>query len=81
MPKKALQILKGILQGSEEDINAEYNETNAQFSFANTTLSCRLIEGKYPNFEAVIPKENPNVFKHSTGNLIEFSPSSEYILE
>lgn len=61
MPKKALQILKGILQGSEEDINVEYNETNAQFSFANTTLSCRLIEGKYPNYEAVIPKENPNV--------------------
>ena len=61
MPKKALQILKGILQGSEEDINVEYNETNAQFSFANTTLSCRLIEGKYPNYEAVIPKENPNI--------------------
>lgn len=61
MPKKALQILKGILQGSEEDINIEYNDTNAQFTFANTSLSCRLIEGKYPNYEAVIPKENPNV--------------------
>ena len=53
--------MKGILQGSEEDINVEYNETNAQFSFGSTTLSCRLIEGKYPNYEAVIPKENPNV--------------------
>ena len=61
MPKKALQILKGVAQGSEEDITIEYNETNAQFSFGNTTLSCRLIEGKYPNYEAVIPKENPNV--------------------
>ena len=61
MPKKALQILKGILQGSEEDIHVEYNETNAQFSFSNSTLSCRLIEGKYPNYEAVIPKENPNI--------------------
>jgi len=61
MPKKALQILKGILQGSEEDISIEYNETNAQFTFGSTSLSCRLIEGKYPNYEAVIPKENPNV--------------------
>lgn len=61
MPKKALQILKGILQGSEEDITIEYNETNAQFSFGSTSLNCRLIEGKYPNYEAVIPKENPNV--------------------
>ena len=61
MPKKALQILKGILQGSEDDITIEYNDTNAQFTFGTTTLSCRLIEGKYPNYEAVIPKENPNV--------------------
>lgn len=61
MPKKALQILKGILQGSEEDITVEYNDTNAQFSFGSTSLNCRLIEGKYPNYEAVIPKENPNV--------------------
>lgn len=61
MPKKALQILKGILQGSEEDITVEYNDTHAQFSFGSTSLNCRLIEGKYPNYEAVIPKENPNV--------------------
>jgi DNA polymerase-3 subunit beta len=61
MPRKALQILKGILQGSEEEISIEYNETNAQFIFGATSLSCRLIEGKYPNYEAVIPKENPNV--------------------
>jgi len=61
MPRKALQILKVILQGSEEKISIEYNETNAQFIFGATSLSCRLIEGKYPNYEAVIPKENPNV--------------------
>ena len=70
MPKKALQILKGILQGSDEDIQVEYNETNAQFSFNNTTLSCRLIEGKYPNYEAVIPKENPNVLTIQRNTLL-----------
>ena len=70
MPKKALQILKGILQGSEEDIQVEYNETNAQFSFESTTLSCRLIEGKYPNYEAVIPKENPNVLTIQRSTLL-----------
>lgn len=70
MPKKALQILKGILQGSEEDIQVEYNETNAQFSFESTTLSCRLIEGKYPNYEAVIPKENPNILTIQRSTLL-----------
>jgi DNA polymerase-3 subunit beta len=60
MPKKPLQILKGILQLNEDEIRVEYNETNAQFFFSNSILTCRLIDGKYPNYEAVIPKENPN---------------------
>lgn len=60
MPKKPLNLLKGILAGSETDVLIEYNENNAKFSFENTILICRLIDGKYPNYEAVIPKENPN---------------------
>ncbi|MFQ3341578.1 MAG: DNA polymerase-3 subunit beta [Flavobacteriaceae bacterium] len=60
MPKKPLQLLKGILQGSADEISIEYNDTNAQFCFGESTLTCRLIDGKYPNYEAVIPKENPN---------------------
>ena len=60
MPKKPLQLLKGILQGMEEEIRIAYNETNAKFGFGDSSLTCRLIDGKYPNYEAVIPKENPN---------------------
>jgi DNA polymerase-3 subunit beta len=61
MPKKPLNLLKGILAGSEDDITIEYNDSNAKFTFNNSELVCRLIDGKYPNYEAVIPKENPNV--------------------
>jgi len=60
MPKKPLQLLKGILQGVDEEITIEYNDTNAYFRFGDSNLTCRLIDGKYPNYEAVIPKENPN---------------------
>ena len=60
MPKKPLNLLKGILGGSEEEVIVEYNDSNAKFTFDNTELICRLIDGKYPNYEAVIPKENPN---------------------
>ena len=60
MPKKPLNLLKSILAGSEEDVTIEYNESNAKFTFENTEMVCRLIDGKYPNYEAVIPKENPN---------------------
>ncbi|WP_347173765.1 DNA polymerase III subunit beta [Polaribacter uvawellassae] len=60
MPKKPLNLLKGILNGSESDVSIEYNNSNAKFTFDNFVLVCRLIDGKYPNYEAVIPKENPN---------------------
>jgi DNA polymerase-3 subunit beta len=60
LPKKPLNLLKSNLNGSEE-ILIEYNESNAIFTFNDIVLVCRLIDGKYPNYEAVIPKENPNV--------------------
>ena len=60
MPKKPLNILKGILSSSDVDVEIQYNETNASFIFDDFVLTSRLIDGKYPNYEAVIPKENPN---------------------
>ncbi|MGJ8742972.1 DNA polymerase III subunit beta [Polaribacter sp.] len=60
MPKKPLNLLKGILGGSDSEVTIEYNDANAKFTFDNIVLVCRLIDGKYPNYEAVIPKENPN---------------------
>ncbi|GJQ06527.1 DNA polymerase III subunit beta [Capnocytophaga cynodegmi] len=60
MPKKPLNLLKGILAGSETEVIVEYNESNAKFSFDGMEFICRLIDGKYPNYDAVIPKENPN---------------------
>ena len=61
MPKKPLNLLKSVLVGSEEEVTVNYNNSNVQFSFDDTLIICRLIDGKYPNYEAVIPKENPNI--------------------
>ena len=60
MPKKPLNLLKGILAASNDDVTIEYNDSNAKFTFDSSELICRLIDGKYPNYEAVIPRENPN---------------------
>ena len=68
LPKKPLTLLKNTLL-SEGQVIIEYNETNAYFKFDDIELVCRLIDGKYPNYEAVIPKENPNVL---TIDRIEF---------
>lgn len=61
MPKKPLAIFKNILSSSTDDVSIEFNENMAKFTFGNNTWICRLIDGKYPNYSAVIPKENPNV--------------------
>ena len=61
MPKKPLQILKGILQTESSDLTIQHNDSNAKFIFDKSSITCRLIDGKFPNYEAVIPKDNPNV--------------------
>jgi len=70
MPKKPLNLLKNILLGSNDDITIEYNESNAKFTFDSSILVCRLIDGKYPNYEAVIPKENPNKLTLDRGSFL-----------
>jgi DNA polymerase III subunit beta len=60
LPKKPLNLLKTILATQDIPVRIEYNPTNAFFSFGNVSLICRLIDGKYPNYDAVIPVDNPN---------------------
>jgi DNA polymerase-3 subunit beta len=61
LPKKPINQLKNLLSGkSEAQVKLAFNQKNAAFSFENVKLVCRLIEGKYPNYEAVIPTTNPN---------------------
>lgn len=60
LPKKPLNLLKNILGTLDSPVKLEYNKTNAFFSFQNIELICRLIDGKYPNYDAVIPTDNPN---------------------
>ena len=61
MPKKPLSIFKNILSNSKDEVTIEFNENMAKFTFGENIWICRLIDGKYPNYSAVIPKENPNV--------------------
>ena len=61
MPKKPINQLKNILTSlADEPVRIEFNKTNASYVFGDYVLICRLLEGRYPNYEAVIPKNNPN---------------------
>lgn len=60
LPTKPLIQIKNILVSEDGDVKVEYNEKNAFFGFGNVQLICKLIVGRYPNYRAVIPAENPN---------------------
>lgn len=60
LPKKPLNFLKNIASASNEQVNLIFNKQHIFFGFENFSLTCKLIDAKYPNYEAVIPKENPN---------------------
>lgn len=60
IPKKALVLLKSSLPNEDVTVSVKYNHTSAFFNFGNIHLICRLIDERYPDYEAIIPRNNPN---------------------
>ena len=60
LPKKPANLLKALLAKEEEPVNVTFDAKNVTFELKNFKLVCRLIEGNYPNYNAVIPTANPN---------------------
>ncbi|MFN4082061.1 MAG: DNA polymerase III subunit beta [Bacteroidia bacterium] len=60
LPKKALNLLKSTLPADDTPVKVQYNRQNAFFTFGDISLICRLIDEKYPDYNAVIPNDNPN---------------------
>ncbi|WP_445453118.1 DNA polymerase III subunit beta [Flavobacterium sp. 25HG05S-40] len=70
VPKKPLSILKGVLGGTDaNDVEIQYNTSNTSFNFGDYELKTRLVDAKYPAYESVIPKDNPNQFMVDTLSL------------
>ena len=62
LPKKPAGLLRSVLDLNDEtEITIRFNNNNAEIKFPDGILSCRLIEGRYPNYSSVIPTDNPNV--------------------
>lgn len=60
LPKKPSNLIKNIIPKGESEMSLEFDDKNAFIEFGNYTLVCRLVEGKYPSYNSVIPTENPN---------------------
>lgn len=60
LPKKPANLLRTILVKEDDTVKVGFDSKNVIFTLKNGTLICRLIEGNYPNYNAVIPAANPN---------------------
>ena len=60
LPKKPSSVLKNILGKGDEDVIIKFDNRNATFVFESFNLVCRLVEGNYPAYKSVIPKNNTN---------------------
>jgi DNA polymerase-3 subunit beta len=59
LPKKPASMLKNILPKESGEVEIRFDSKNAHFKLSNYTMICRQVEGRYPNYNGVIPKENP----------------------
>jgi DNA polymerase-3 subunit beta len=59
LPKKPASLLKNILPREEGNVQVEFDDKNAFFTLSDYRVVCRLVEGNYPNYNSVIPKNNP----------------------
>ena len=60
LPKKPASLLKGVLGKNGGDVVIRFDDRNAEVNYEDGQLICRLIEGRYPNYNSVIPQNNPN---------------------
>ena len=60
LPKKPASLLKNLLGKDGDEVTIRFDERNAQITYSDGEIICRLIEGRYPNYNSVIPQSNPN---------------------
>jgi len=60
MPKKPANLLKSLLAKNADIVKIQFDDNNAHITTDNFQMVCRLIEGRYPNYNSVIPLDNPN---------------------
>ncbi|MDR0538810.1 MAG: DNA polymerase III subunit beta [Tannerellaceae bacterium] len=60
LPKKPANLLRNILAKETESVEIKFDENNAYITCHGFEMVCRLIEGRYPNYNSVIPQDNPH---------------------
>ena len=60
LPKKPANLLRSLLPKESGEVEIKFDENNAYITMSNFMMICRFVEGRYPNYNSVIPQNNPN---------------------
>ena len=77
VPPKALEQIRRLF-GADDEVEIAQSENHLGFRSATTQIFTRLIEGPYPNYEQVIPRENDKVRHRRQGGLRRGAPPHEH---
>lgn len=88
LPKKPATLLRTILAKDNAGVTIEFDNRIARFSMADFSMVCRLIDGRYPNYNSVIPQNNPHRLTLDRQTLLNalrrvsvFSPASSGLIK
>ncbi len=70
LPKKPAGLLKNLLGKDGGDVTIRFDERNAEINYGDGIIQCRLIEGRYPNYNSVIPLNNSNELRADRNGLL-----------
>ena len=71
--KKPLTTLKNLISELEEDdkeVTLAFNKTNVKFTFNGIEITCSLIQGKFPDYKSIIPKDNDKIIEVNRAQLL-----------
>lgn len=61
IPRKTIMELRRLLESDDEVVEISVSETKIRFSLGRATLTSKVIDGTFPDYDRVIPKENPHL--------------------
>jgi DNA polymerase-3 subunit beta len=71
VPRKAINEISRLLDDSDNEINISLSENHIRFDFSNIIFTSKLIDGKFPDYQQVIPQKCDNEVKSSQENLYQ----------
>ena len=60
LPKKPASLLRSVLPREDGEVTLTFDDNHAVIKLSKYSMLCRFVEGRYPNYNSVIPVDNPN---------------------